>query len=141
MSLTDVRPYFRDKMKDLGYEEWDHPFDNDQMHDRYANKGFYLPATDFSESSHNQSDLEILLTQNVEFLIQGFRNPMDALDDCMRECDSIIKSMLNFKDRLTGNLTDVKLVSFNPEEYATDNTNIVRCILVFNVLLHIDVRG
>lgn len=141
MSLTKVRPYFRDKMISLGYGEWDAPFDEDQIDARSSDKGFYLPPGVIGGVTHNQSDLSMEVDQEVHFLIRGYRGHADALDDCYSEAQSIIKSMLNFVDRLKGDLTDVKLNSFSPEPYLSESDNIVRCGLSFTALVIIDVRN
>jgi len=124
MSLGLIRPYYRDKMETLGYEEWPDAFNTENIPSTNLNKAYHLGAGPISTIQLDQNSTDVSLEVIVSFFLRGFSDPIEALDDAHTEAQTIIETIMNVADRTTGDVKNIELNSgdFVPLNDTNDNS-------------------
>lgn len=125
MSLTNVRPYFRDRFDALGYAEWKDGFAVDNIPEQILDGSYHIAANSIvsREITQNSIQLESQVTTVLMFL--GYRYPSEALDKAYEKLDAIYLEVMAPTNRLTtaNGLRNVLLIDTNLEPLNLDNDN------------------
>jgi hypothetical protein len=138
MSLSDVRPYIRTRMNNLGYAEHTEPFDVDSIPDTLIDGSYQIEQGSISPVSHSMQALVLTVSTTIHVFNTNCINRSEGLDTAISGAQDIIKSMLKTTDRVTqDNIKDIILgtVSFDPFDAASDQIIETTIPLDFRVLI------
>lgn len=128
MSIADVRPYFQTRMTSLALNEWQNPFDVDNIPENIIDNVYQVTVGPISQQSFNQSDLALNVPANLKLFVKAYREHMTAYDSAVALANSVLIEVLNPANRLTQtNIKTINLdsVSFDPLDPTNDNIIVV----------------
>jgi len=99
MSLTNIYPYFRTRMKLLGFTEHEDGFNRDNIPSTLNNKSFHILTPSVLGGAVNQNHQDTATSVSVQFVIKGYRYPTEAKEKAMFELEKIIKDICNISNR------------------------------------------
>lgn len=136
MSLTHVRPYFRERALSLGWAEWKEPFNVNNIPATIIDNAFNVEMGRLSGLKQNQEDIETELPVIVRYFRKGYRDPQGALDLSIAAVDSYIREALRHNLRLVGvGLKNVRLVGTNWVRFNESNDNLIMAEMEFTTLV------
>lgn len=139
MSLSNVYPYFRSRMKGLGYKEHDEGFDRDNIPSTVLNKSFHILSSSGSGGTINQNHQEVGVDINLRYCIRGYRKPTDAKETALKEMQTILEDICNITNR-TSTLFNVVFNDFSMEQLSESNDNVVVTDLGFTAFVILAMR-
>lgn len=138
MSLTNVKPYFRTVLKELGHREWKDAFNDENIPGTVLNRSYHLKLGDSSPIGTQDSNL-IKISQpiTIKLYVKGYRNVNEGVDTAVEYAEAIIKKALGDVRRSTS-YTGIMNVTFGGKtqnELSTDNDNVIKVELNFNCVV------
>lgn len=136
MSLVDVKPYFRSKLKSLDYKEWTDGFNFENIPDSLLHESFHLeisPPITGAPASHIRHVFSYPIT--VRVFLKSYLDPKTGIDDAISRAEEILQSLLVVGDRLGADIKDIIPNSINPQELATSNDNSIILEMAFTAVV------
>jgi len=99
MSLANIYPYFRSRMKNLDFNEWKDGFNRENIPSTKLNKIFHILTPNMAGGPVNQNHQNTETTVSIMFIIQGYNDPTEAKEKAMLEVENIVKDICNIKNR------------------------------------------
>lgn len=143
MSLVSIRPYFRDRLTQLGFTEWSEPFDAENIPSSLIDMAYHWQITDISGADRSNLDQQLDAEVEVRLFFKGFRDPSSTLDTAIKKSELIISDLIkpsNFQDvsPAIANVS-IKNVRFDPfDNELNDNVVLVRMIFETRVFVCIE---
>ncbi|MCA9313680.1 hypothetical protein KDA08_05220 [Candidatus Saccharibacteria bacterium] len=134
MSLANIYPYFRARLKSLGYTEWQDAFNRDNIPASIINKSFHILTPSILGSSINQNHQNTSTTVSIQFVIKGYRYPSEAKEKAMLETERIIKDVCKIVNR-TSVLLNVIFEGSTMDALNTSDDNIVLVDMEFTAVV------
>lgn len=134
MSLSNIYPYFRSRMKGLGYEEWPDGFNRDNIPSTIRNKSFHILTPDMVGGTVNQNHQDTSTSVSISFIINGYRDPTEAKEKAMLELEKIIKDIINIRNR-TATLLNVIFEGANMDALNSNDDNQVLVDMNFTAIV------
>jgi hypothetical protein len=121
MSIISVRPYFRDRLEALGYEEWTESFSVDNIPQTILEKVYHIESVGITSSAANQLTHQFIYTMKVRLFVRGFRDESDALDSCDGIIEDVLSEILSPANRISLPIKDIQ--PGNIQHIAIDESN------------------
>lgn len=135
--FSQIRPYFRSKLKELGFREWVEAFNYENIPSTILDRGFHIDTpTGGRRGPYDQNSQEIEHDCIVRVFFKGHRNPSAAVDVAMASYGDILRSCLS-SDRLGLGVKNIYLADVNLRPYAPSNDNLVLLEITFTCLIEI----
>lgn len=100
MSLAEIRPYMRDILDGLGYDEWTDGFNFENIPSTIFNESYHLEVGVISAGVANQRAYRFTAPVLLRVFLKGFRSPSEAIDDALLRGDTILSGVLAESERL-----------------------------------------
>lgn len=133
MSLTAIKPYFREIMDTLDFTEWSDYFDTTNIPSNILDRSYAITLGPINGEGQNHLDQETLTTVSLSIFVQGYRDPQQAIDDSIQIGESVILECLKVENRLTAPIKNVVFNSMEFSPLSETNNNAVIINLEFNV--------
>jgi hypothetical protein len=128
MSLTAVRPYFRNILNTLGYEEWETSFNSQNIPETIQEKVYHIEVLPISSGPANQLTREFTFPVSIKLFLKDYDLNTDVIDDALLQCETILGEVLKVSNRLTQpGIKDVipNQISLEPLNGADENSVII----------------
>ncbi len=141
MSLENIRPYFKERMKNLGLKEWKQAFNTSDIPENIIGSQYNAVLAPLSQFKFNQQALDIKVPVNLKCWVKAYKEHMVAYDSAVALAADIIREVLNPRNRLsqTNGIKTINIGSGGIEQFAPDNDNIMVVNFQFIVDLTMDV--
>lgn len=147
MSFTDVRPYFRARIKAVAPElvEWKDGFNEENIPKPLIQKKcFHIVVGRFNQSKLQMNGChEFKGTATINLYLDGSKDPQKGIDDIIAKGQSIVVESLKAVNRATQpGIKNLSLSNFDPSALSASNDNTVRLTIEFDltIVLEIEVR-
>lgn len=147
MAFSDLKPYFRSVLVDLGYDaskEHGEGFDLQSIPSTLIDRAFHiLAAGPVNGIRQNQADQELSASVTLSVFFQGFRSEELGIDQAMAAGEEIISEACRAKRRVSSFASGIKNVVIENMEavpLADSNDNIVKLEMNFTVNYLIGLR-
>lgn len=121
--LNKFIPYLRGKLNDLGFQEHDDEFDQDNVASTVLDKTYLITPGRLSSSRSSHSSYEWTFPAVVTLFISGYRKPSDAVDSALEIVENFLDECLDVSSRYSiVGLQDIHPtdVSFSPVDGSND---------------------
>jgi hypothetical protein len=138
MSLSLVRPFIRTRLNELGFQEWPDGFNTENIPETLLDKAYHIatPSADFGTLNHHDQPID--LRQELSIFRKGFRDPAEAIDTIIGDCEDIVCDLLDPENRFDGHL-NIVFRGFTIEPLNDENDNSVKAVLSFDVVVTLGV--
>lgn len=134
--FVEVRSYFRLNLIALGFQEWKDVFNVDNIPSTKLEKSFHLgPVTGSRRDAYDPNSQDVEAEIVVRIVRKGYKNPADAVDQCLVDLDSVLSRVLAPTRRFGPNVKNVYYGSHTIDELATTNDNVAVLEITFNCLI------
>lgn len=133
MILSQVRTFIRDRLIELGYEEWTTSINNETLPANILERSFHVSILSGSAGSINQAVLRVNNSVRLTVWRKGFNRPVEAQDACMESLQGILCDLLNPVQRTLPSYRKVDLESYQIEPISFDNDAICKLTINFNI--------
>ena len=124
--ISEVRPYFRRIMKELGFEEWRRSLEPDNMPKTQIKNLFHMKTGSISGIKQNQRDVEVGVPITVTFATKAIADEAAAYEKAEETIERIVIEALDPVTRgLSPLITRIAFNSAEPEALATSNDNVL----------------
>lgn len=131
MSLVDVVPYVRGKMNSLNFDEHEDAFNQENLGGIDLTGKYHILEGTISEIDFNQTAFDAEFNLSVTVFFKGFRKPLDAKAEAIKQLERILDSMLDFQDIKQSGFKKLKFVSGNLEPLDISNDNDIKLVMEF----------
>lgn len=139
MTLANIYPYFRSRMKSLGYKEHTDGFDRDNIASTVLNKSFHILTSTGSGGTINQNHQDVGVDVGLRYCVRGYRKPTEAKEDAMSQMQTILEDICKLSNR-TSTLFNVVFNDFSMEQLSESNDNVVVVDLNFTAFVILGMR-
>jgi hypothetical protein len=138
MSLSSVRPFFRDRLESLGFKEHDEPFQPGIIAANITDGSFHLETGFIASGPANQIVHSFTYPITVRIYRTGFSDILKAYDEVHEDADAILADLLNPSTRLGTVIKDIVPESIQPQALdINSNDNVIILELVFTAKLEL----
>lgn len=130
MSLSDVRPFFRERLEALGFREHEKPFLTNEIAANIADRSFHIETGLISSAAANQIVHEFDYPLTVRIYRVGYSNTINVYDSAINDADSILEDFLDPTVRIGTLVKDIVPNTISLEVY--DASNVDTIILEMN---------
>ena len=130
MSLAFVRPFFRERLEALGYEEHDKPFLPNVLPANTADKSFHLETGVITSSFANQIVHSFEFPLTVRIYRVGYSETLAVMDEAHADAQAILTDFLDPAVRLGTMIKDIIPNSISFELF--DATNVDTIVVEIN---------
>lgn len=95
MSLTSIRPYFRSRLKELGFKEWLEPFDAENIPSTLIDRSFHQRIESIQGIAKQNQAQEMEAIVSIRMAFKGFRHPDSALDEAIKKAEPVIADLIS----------------------------------------------
>jgi hypothetical protein len=143
MSFTDVRPYFRERIKSAAPKlaEWKDGFNEENIPATLIQKScFHILVGRFQMVKRNQNGChEFSGVATVNLYADGTKDPQKCIDEIIATGQAIAIESIKAKNRATQpSLKNVELGNFDPSALSISNDNKIRLTMDFNITIYLD---
>lgn len=122
--ITDVVQYFRDGLEAIGFEEWAGGFSFENIPADILDGSFHVDgAMKGSVKSVSNGAVAIEVEIKIRIFRKEFAEPINLLNQCLADLDSVIKKLVDSKNRITGVVKNVELRGFELSKLNDKNDN------------------
>lgn len=132
MILSQVRTTIRDRLLDLGYEEWT-GFADVNVPSTELERSFHVSVSGGSGSPLNMHVLKLPNDVKVTLWRKGFNNPVEAQDAGLASIQEVLCDLLNPAVRTTPSYRRIDLESYTLDPIAADNDTICKVVINLTV--------
>lgn len=141
MSVASVLPYFRTRLKALGYKEWDGGFERDNIPKSILQDRFFLELGKGSATKFDQGDTEMRFPVKVMIFKPPGRDVNSIKDAAIAAGDAVLTACTSAANRLAAangaGFKNVMIDSFEVEQLSETNDNGCIVTMEFTVLVSI----
>ena len=106
--FVEVRSYFRTALVALGFKEWTDAFNVDNIPSTILDKSFHLSAPSGSRrGGYDQQKQDAETSVAIRIARKGYKNPANAIDQCLVDVDAIITQCLDITRRNESGIKNV----------------------------------
>ena len=136
MSLAAIRPFFRERLEALGYEEHDQPFEPNEIGANIVDGSFHLEVGVVSSFAANQRDHEFSFPITIRVYRTEYSCLNEGYDAIFGEADTVLDGLLVPSVRLnSGLLRDIVPNSVQVRALDSTNDNVIVLELAFTARL------
>lgn len=138
MSLSQVRPFFRDRLESLGLSEHDQPFEPNEIGASITDDSFHIEIGAIASLPANQLVYNFSVPVTVRLYKTGYSNLNDAYDEILGLADTVLADFLQPSVRLAGTpIKDIVPNTVQPTPLAPSNDNVIILELAFTAELQL----
>jgi hypothetical protein len=139
MSLTKVRPFFRNRLLGLGFLEHEDVFNRENIPKTVIDKSFHALIQSFDGGPINHTHQDVVVGVLVTVVFKGFRDVSETMDRAILEVECIIKDVCNIAVR-TSDLLNVVFsgADFSALNLENDNSVLVELSFDAQVILNVE---
>lgn len=137
MSLASVRPFFRDRLEGLGFEEHIEPFQPNQIGETIVDDTFHISTGSIVSSFANQRVHSFDFPITVRIYKKGFVDLLEAYDDIHSTADDVLSDLLDPTVRLGTVIKDIVPESIDVLPMDETNDNILYLEMAFTARLEL----
>lgn len=139
MSLDSIRPFFRTRLKALGFNEHFDAFDDNNRPAQSLDKTFRIDTSVATGTSANMQVHEFEMSVNLLITLKGKGdNNIDVSDRAWEVCGTILEDILTVDNRNGTVIKDIEPTTINVGPYSASDDNDVLMSLGFDVSLYCD---
>jgi hypothetical protein len=139
MSLSNIRPYFRERLELLGFSEHEDGFNVENIPKTKLNKSFHISVPSIQGGAINHTHQDTVSGVEVSLFFCGFRNVGLAIDDAILSVETIVKDVCRVSNRTRDVLNVVfEGAEFNPLNDQDDNSVAVTMSFTAQVVLCVE---
>jgi hypothetical protein len=139
MSLTKIRPYFRERLESLGFSEHKDGFNLENIPKTIINRTFHILVSSISGGPINHTHQNTVSTVELVLFFSGFRDVGESLDNAIDDVEKIVKDVCKVSNRTKTLLNVVfNAVDFAPLNEQNDNSVAVRMEFSAEVILCVE---
>lgn len=139
MSVTLVRPFYKNRLEILGFTQWTDGFNFQNIPSTILDKAFHVelnPAIGGAITQHVQN---LTMPATIRVFRKGFRNVSEGIDLAMQDVENIICDILAPSVRLGSGIKNVVLDGFSVNPLDDSNDNAIMVELEFSNFLILSV--
>lgn len=140
MSLTKIKPWFRDRFDTLDFEEHVDGFNVDNIGELDLDRVYHILVRRINGAPINHTDQKTESDVSVQVFFKGGRTASEAIDQALYEVEQIVKECCNVKNRTSDGLLNVVFQRAEIEPRGEDNDNSVLVTLDFTVTVLVGVE-
>lgn len=145
MSMTGIKPYFKERLENLNYREWEDGFNFENIPSNLLDRSFHIYVNFGNGVRLNMQAQEIDITVELRVFFKGYRNISEGIDRAIEGIEDIIVEVVKSENRLENNNTfkNVLLNGFfiNPLNNTNDNSILVDSTFTVTTILDVDNCG
>ncbi len=135
MSFTDVRSYFRTRMKALGHKEWKDALNFENIPESIQDRTFHIESGTSNVNSQNQQALDVSQDVVVRLFVKGYRDTSGGIDRAISLAQLAICDIVD-PDNANGDaIKNVDLVTMDVVERSDSNDNTIVVEMNYSVRL------
>jgi hypothetical protein len=142
MSLANIKPYFRDRMAAVGYEnEHTEAFNLENIPSTLRDEAFHILVGAATGQSNNQNHLVMTVEVELQMFFKGYRSEEDGRLRAEIAMENILKETLTAKNRVTQASTGIKNVEVDTAAIAPldeSRDNVSAMAILFSVTYMLD---
>lgn len=137
MGLADVRSQITAKMVGLGFNEWEDAFPIDNIPSTIEDQAFHIEFETITVSVRGNRTHDFKMPFVLRVLRRGFRYPIEAIDSCLADADTINASLLDqaWRLALSDDVKDIVPTRIDLEPLSSSNDNVVVLSMRFDAFL------
>jgi hypothetical protein len=143
MSMQAVRPYISKYVTQVGFTEWEDPFNDENIASNILDGAFHQVITSAENVDINNVSHGFDVTSQITVFFKGFREPKAALDQSIVKTEELIVALCdpaNFKAN-TLPITSVFIDSVRFEPYDVEsNDNVIKAILMCRMRVYVCIQ-
>jgi len=140
MSLTAIKPWFKERLETLDFEEHVDGFNSDNIGDIDLDRVYHVRPLTINGGSINHTDQKTESEVEVKVFFKGGRDASEAVDNAVLAVEEIVKECCNIKNRTSNGLLNVVFERAEIEPRSIDNDNSVLVKFDFTVTVLIGVE-
>jgi len=138
VGIASVRPFFRDRLKALGYTEHNQPFEPSELGASVVDGAFHIETGTISSGPANQRSHTFEYPLTIRIYKTGYSDILESYDAALGEADTILADILQPSVRLgAAEIKDVIPNSVQPTALSTTNDNVVVIVMVVTARLEL----
>jgi hypothetical protein len=138
MILSEVRTTIRDKLFNLGYQEWE-GFLDDNIPLTILENTFHVGVNGGSGNALNMQQLKISNDVVITLWRKGYNNSVEAQDAGLASVQELLCDLLSPAFRTASVNSKIDLSSYELSTISADNESICKVIINLNVELYLEV--
>lgn len=140
MSLSAIKPWFRERLETLDFEEHIDGFNTDNVGEIDIDRAFHIRPITITGGPINHTDQRTETDVEVKVFFKGGVNASEAIDDAIIGVEQIVKECCNVKNRTSDGLLNVIFQRAEIEPRSVDNDNSVLVTFGFTVMVLLGVE-
>lgn len=143
MSITAIKPYFRERLESLDYREWRDGFNFENIPSNLLDKSFHVYIPLGNGVSLNQQARELTANVELRLFFKGYRDISEGIDRAIEGIEDVIVEVEKSENRLAQTFKNVLLQGFfiNPLNVSNDNSILVEMQFTVFTILDVDNCG
>ncbi len=139
--FSNARAFFRTKMNTLRFKEWKDGFNFENIPSGVLNNSYHIDANvGQRKGEYGQLDQEFEQEVVIRLFKKGYKNPAEAIDDCLTSLDTIVEAVLDNEVRLGCNIKNIYLDNYLIRPIDLSNDNVAVLEITFSCLLIISLK-
>lgn len=134
MSLADIRPYFRTRLKAQSLKEWTDGFNRENIPSTVIDRSFHILTNSISAVKQNQQGNDIEVGVVVSILLKGYRDPASAIDEALALAGVVIADITDPTLKLNQSFKNILFTTSSIDPFDESNDNLVLLTLEFTVI-------
>lgn len=130
-----MRPFFRDRMKALGFKEHEDGFNFENIPSTTLDNSFHIESGEIGGGPASQRVHTFTYLINLRFFRRGFRKPGEAIDKSDATIQTILSDILSPANRLGSDIKDIVPGSISREPLSATNDNAIIILIPLSVVL------
>lgn len=123
MSITSVRPFYKNRLEILGFSQWDDGFNFQNIPSTILDKAFHIEVNPAVGGVINPHVQNLQMPVTIRVFRKGFRDINAGIDSALEDVENIICDILLPSVRLSSAIKNVVFDGFsvNPLDGSNDN--------------------
>ena len=130
--ITAVLPYFRTRLNGLSFKEWKDGFNFENIPATILDRSYHMvPSTGTRVPPYASDGVQRDEITIIRVFRKGFRDVASALAAAKQDVETIELDVCKAENRLTSDLKNVYLETYDFEQKSSDNDNLVITVMNF----------
>ena len=140
MSLSAIKPWFRERLSTLNFTEHVDGFNSDNIGELNLDRAWHFRLTAIAGGPINHTDQSTESDCEIQVFFSGGRNASDAIESAIYEVEQIVKECCNIKNRTSDGLLNVifQRAEIDPRGDSNDNSVLVTIAFAVTVLIGVE---
>ena len=139
MSVTSVRPFYKNRLEILGFTQWSDGFNFENIPSTILDKAFHIQVNSTAGGVISPHVQNINMPVTIRVFRKGFRDVSAGIDSALADVESIICDILAPSVRLGSAIKNVVLDDFSVNPLADSNDNAIMLELNFTNLIVLEI--